>query len=254
LTYAPSFRLIQPNTEIRVPDTDLDIKHNSSSKKPSAMSRKEDDLAYGDDYGKDRGAGSQSTDRGIVGDTFNFLKTKYKQSQQPQQSQSPYGYTEQSSQPGGQQYNPTQAGYVSQLPQRLVDSEVSNETKQNPNTGTQPPYPGGPIPQPAQSKPDTVTSIFNTLHGVVHGVGAELAGKLGTHNEPSSAAHGSQSGQATSQGAPATAGVTGNRYNSFARQQNGNDVKWYVDGCSYMYAVSRALETAKESIWILDCE
>jgi phospholipase D1/2 len=126
--------------------------------------------------------------------------------------------------------------------------------EQNPSTGAQPPYPGGPIPQPPQSKPDTVTSIFNTLHGVVHGVGAELVGKLGTHNEPSPATPGTQSGQTTSQGAAATAGVTGNRYNSFARQQNGNDVKWYVDGCSYMYAVSRALETAKESIWILDCE
>jgi hypothetical protein len=87
------------------------------------MSKREDDLAYGDDYGKDRGAGSQSTDRGIVGDTFNFLKTKYKQSQQPQQpqqSQSPYGYSEQANQSGGQQYNPTQSGYVSRLLQQLV--------------------------------------------------------------------------------------------------------------------------------------
>lgn len=31
-------------------------------------------------------------------------------------------------------------------------------------------------------------------------------------------------------------------------------MKWHVDGCSYMYAVSKALEGAKESIWILDCE
>ena len=43
-----------------------------------------------------------------------------------------------------------------------------------------------------------------------------------------------------------------NRYGSFASPKNGNDVKWYVDGCSYFWAVSRALEGARESIWILD--
>lgn len=78
------------------------------------MSRREDDLAYGDDYGKDRGAGSQGNERGIVGDTFKFLKNRYQQSQHPQQSQSPYGYTEQPSNPTGQQYEPAPAGYVSQ--------------------------------------------------------------------------------------------------------------------------------------------
>lgn len=44
------------------------------------------------------------------------------------------------------------------------------------------------------------------------------------------------------------------RYGSFAAQRTGNDAKWYVDGCGYMWAVSRALEQATESIWILDCE
>ncbi len=78
------------------------------------MSRREDDLAYGDDYGKDRGASSQDTDRGIVGDTFKFLKNKYQQTQHPQQSQSPYGYTEQPSNLAGQQHAPGPAGYVSQ--------------------------------------------------------------------------------------------------------------------------------------------
>ncbi|KAF2723750.1 phospholipase D/nuclease [Polychaeton citri CBS 116435] len=42
------------------------------------------------------------------------------------------------------------------------------------------------------------------------------------------------------------------RFQSFAPQREGNDVKWYVDGCGYMYAVSVALEQARESIWILD--
>lgn len=43
------------------------------------------------------------------------------------------------------------------------------------------------------------------------------------------------------------------RFGSFAPARQGNDVKWYVDGCSYFYAVSKALENAKESVWILDC-
>jgi phospholipase D1/2 len=42
------------------------------------------------------------------------------------------------------------------------------------------------------------------------------------------------------------------RYQSFAPQREGNDAKWYVDGCSYMWAVSEALENAKDTIWILD--
>lgn len=42
------------------------------------------------------------------------------------------------------------------------------------------------------------------------------------------------------------------RYQSFAPQREGNDAKWYVDGCSYMWAVSVALEQAAETIWILD--
>lgn len=78
------------------------------------MSNPQDDLAYGEDYNKDRGSGSQGTERGIVGDTFKFLKTKYQQSQHPQSSQPSYGYTEQPHGSAGQQYTAAQAGYVSQ--------------------------------------------------------------------------------------------------------------------------------------------
>jgi hypothetical protein len=46
---------------------------------------------------------------------------------------------------------------------------------------------------------------------------------------------------------------TGNRFESFAPVRNGNGAKWYVDGKDYMYAVSMALEKARETIWILDC-
>lgn len=76
------------------------------------MSNKEDALAYGDDYSQERGSNPRGTDRGIVGDTFKFLKTKYKQTQQPTQSQSPYGYTEQAQVPTNQQHQAGQGGYV----------------------------------------------------------------------------------------------------------------------------------------------
>ena len=42
------------------------------------------------------------------------------------------------------------------------------------------------------------------------------------------------------------------RFQSFAPEREGNDVKWYVDGCGYMYAVSVALERAQHEIWIMD--
>ncbi|KAG4442024.1 hypothetical protein IFR05_002492 [Cadophora sp. M221] len=44
----------------------------------------------------------------------------------------------------------------------------------------------------------------------------------------------------------------GNRFGSFAPPRTGNEAKWYVDGCGYMWAVSVAIEEARESIWILD--
>ncbi|KAI9793237.1 MAG: hypothetical protein M1816_000658 [Peltula sp. TS41687] len=42
------------------------------------------------------------------------------------------------------------------------------------------------------------------------------------------------------------------RFQSFAPERPGNDIKWYVDGRDYCYAVSIALERAKESIYIAD--
>ncbi|KAK5118948.1 hypothetical protein LTR62_000159 [Meristemomyces frigidus] len=42
------------------------------------------------------------------------------------------------------------------------------------------------------------------------------------------------------------------RFQSFAPQREGNESKWYVDGCGYFWAVSEALEQARDSIWILD--
>ncbi|KAL7938085.1 putative phospholipase D [Trichoderma chlorosporum] len=42
-----------------------------------------------------------------------------------------------------------------------------------------------------------------------------------------------------------------NRFQSFAAPSSGN-IKWFVDGCSYFWAVSEALQRARESIYILD--
>lgn len=109
--------------------------------------------------------------------------------------------------------------------------------------------PNAPPPQPTDgSRPSSSlgSSLFDKLHGAVHGLTAELNQRLTGHHD--SASQGS-----ASQGA-GSAGSSQYRYGSFADQKGGNDVKWYVDGCGYMWAVSRALEQAKESIWILDCK
>jgi len=43
-----------------------------------------------------------------------------------------------------------------------------------------------------------------------------------------------------------------NRYESFPPERKGNLVKWYVDGRDYFWAVSEALERARETIYIAD--
>lgn len=89
--------------------------------------------------------------------------------------------------------------------------------------------------------------IFDKLHGIVHGLGSEVVQRIQDLGEVHTHTHGSA---ACSDGLH---NPSEHRYGSFAPQRNGNDVKWYVDGCAYMWAVSRALEQARESIWILDC-
>ncbi|PQE20564.1 phospholipase D p1 protein [Rutstroemia sp. NJR-2017a BBW] len=42
------------------------------------------------------------------------------------------------------------------------------------------------------------------------------------------------------------------RFESFAPERPGNNIKWYVDGRDYFWAVSIALEAAKETIYIAD--
>lgn len=61
-----------------------------------------------------------------------------------------------------------------------------------------------------------------------------------------------QESQAQQQSITGGVAAPENRFHSFAPPRHGNDAKWFVDGCGYMWAVSVALQEARESIWILD--
>ncbi|KAF2102573.1 phospholipase D/nuclease [Rhizodiscina lignyota] len=98
----------------------------------------------------------------------------------------------------------------------------------------------------SQTSGGGMSFVFDKLQQAVHGIGSEIKSKIAGEEEVHGHTHGS--GQC-SDGAH---GNTQHRFLSFAPQRDGNDVKWYVDGCGYMWAVSRALEQARESIWILD--
>ena len=101
---------------------------------------------------------------------------------------------------------------------------------------------GGPEPSGSLG-----SSLFDKIHGAVHDIGSEIGQRLSGRERP----HSSSGQPSAGVGAMAT---SQNRYGSFAVQRYGNDAKWYVDGCGYMWAVSIAIEQARESIWILDCK
>lgn len=100
-----------------------------------------------------------------------------------------------------------------------------------------------------QSKPSggVGSFLFHKLHDAVNDIGSKLDPNLApgaiTHSHTHTGAQCSDGMHDTHQ----------HRYGSFAAQRTGNDAKWYVDGCGYMWAVSRAIEQATTSIWILDC-
>ncbi len=88
--------------------------------------------------------------------------------------------------------------------------------------------------------------VFDKLHDAVHELGNEIKSKITGDSEGQEHTSGGASSQTSHLG-------TQHRFQSFAPQRDGNDAKWYVDACGYMWAVSTALEKARESIWILDC-
>ncbi|XPS78824.1 Phospholipase D [Ascochyta lentis] len=144
------------------------------------MSRRDDDLAYGDYHGQAEG---EEGDRGMMGDMGRRFFGGKKEHSQPQQG---------SSNSGGMSF------------------------------------------------------LFDKIHKEVHKISADLKDSFsGKNDEPV---------QTQQQGEPQPGQEYHNqhRFLSFAPERHGNDIKWYVDGASYMHAVSVALEQARESIWILD--
>jgi phospholipase D1/2 len=94
--------------------------------------------------------------------------------------------------------------------------------------------------------------MFDKLHETLHGIGAELKESLSGKQEtqkPQQSGEYNQQAQGQGQGQEYH---NDHRFLSFAPERHGNDIKWFVDGASYMHAVSVALERAQESIWILD--
>ena len=102
-----------------------------------------------------------------------------------------------------------------------------------------------------QSQPPSsggLGSLFHKVKDVVQDIGTKLDGNLAA--APNKHSHTHVEAQCDS----GSHDTTQHRYGSFAAQRTGSDAKWYVDGCGYMWAVSRALEQATESVWILDCK
>lgn len=102
--------------------------------------------------------------------------------------------------------------------------------------------------------------LFDKLHSALHDVASDIKDKVsGKDDQQAGPQQGGTSqgnyGQQSSQGSQVQPGQeyhSQHRFLSFAPERQGNDIKWYVDGCGYMYAVSLAIERARESIWILD--
>ncbi|CAG7959926.1 unnamed protein product [Penicillium nalgiovense] len=177
---------------------------------------KQDDLAYGGYYqGSERGSGDGS--RGL-GDTFKKLRDTYKS------HGSSHGQANQTYNPSGYQGQ----SYPTQTEPQYQQSQGTGQ-HQTPNSQGKPP------------KEDKLSGLLGKLQGTVTEFGSEFAQKIGTTIDP----------QAYAEYGPSKPNKE-HRFGSFAPPREHNDAKWYVDGCSYFWAVSQALENARESIWILD--
>ncbi|KAI9695732.1 MAG: hypothetical protein M1836_006098 [Candelina mexicana] len=188
-----------------------------------ARNDREDPLAYGDLH---EGGPEDGNERGIIGDTFRRLRGRHSQQQHDTGFGPGYGSSQTSQQ---SDYNTYGGG-----PQPQYNQSPYQQSSNQPYSNTHSSSAGG------------MSSLFDKFHDVLHGIGSEInqtiSGQGPTHSHTHAGAdcedgahdHGSHS------------------FGSFAAERYGNDVKWFVDGCSYMWAVSRALEQATESIWILD--
>ncbi|OOQ84900.1 phospholipase D [Penicillium brasilianum] len=183
-----------------------------------------DDLAYGRYYESERGSGDGS--RGLS-DTFKKFKDTYKTHSKP----TGQGYNQDGAPGSSQQTYQDQ----SQAPYGYSHGQQGQQGQEQYYSGQNPQYQGRP------QKEDKIGGFLGKIQGTVTGLGSELATKLGTAIDPQAYA---QYG--------ATKPTTEHRFGSFAPPREHNEVKPYVDGCSYFWAVSVALENARESIWILD--
>ena len=89
--------------------------------------------------------------------------------------------------------------------------------------------------------------LFDKVHQAVHQIGSDLKEQFSDHGQTQAAGEREQQAQSSH-----VQDHDMHRFQSFAPQRVGNEVKWYVDGAGYMHAVSMALERARESIWIMD--
>ncbi|KAJ5648175.1 Phospholipase D family [Penicillium lividum] len=171
-----------------------------------------DDLAYGH-YDSSRGYGDNS--RGL-GDTLKKFYKGHQSSSQSGQPAQPYNQSYQSGSGSG-----SQGAYPDQnQPPQYGSGQTPNHPYQQPQY-QQSQYQGHP------QKQDKLSGFWTRSRGLT--IDPQAYAQYG-HTNPSAE----------------------NRFGSFAPPREHNDVKWYVDGASYFWAVSRALENAKESIWILD--
>ena len=74
-------------------------------------------------------------------------------------------------------------------------------------------------------KNEGFSSIFNKVHGAVHGIGTDLSSRVAGHQPPKPQNEGQEVTAAT---------ADEHRFRSFAPAREGNDAKYYVDGCDYM--------------------
>ncbi|KAH8696724.1 hypothetical protein BGW36DRAFT_428716 [Talaromyces proteolyticus] len=187
------------------------------------MSGNENPLAYGRYYGEraegdssERGLGDSA--RGFLSDGVKKFKDHYGSSQQQQQGAGYAGHGQGQAQPFQGNYGPP---------------------PQQPQPQPQQPPPPQHSQYSQDAKQDRLSGFLGKFQNTVSDVGAQLAQKIGTTLDA----------DGYSQYGPKP---TDHRFKSFAPPRENNDVKWHVDGFTYFWAVSQALESAKESIWILD--
>ncbi|PNS19358.1 Phospholipase D1 [Sphaceloma murrayae] len=109
-------------------------------------------------------------------------------------------------------------------------------------------FTGGGQAQPGEPKPQGGQSggFLDRVNSSLHDAGRTINAKLSGQDDVHTHTHG------VDQCSDGCHSSSAHRFQSFAPQRIGNQAKWYVDGCSYFYAVSVALEHARESVWILD--